>query len=57
MNFYPFLMQYYPILKEKCDGKETDECTFQKLYYHRLNTPQSEDILIFEDSEHPNYRL
>jgi prolyl oligopeptidase len=28
----------------------------QRLYYHRLGTPQSEDALIYYDAEHPDYR-
>jgi len=28
---------------------------FQKLYFHRLGTPQSEDVLVYEDREHPDW--
>ncbi|MCA9663376.1 MAG: S9 family peptidase, partial [Myxococcales bacterium] len=29
--------------------------TSQKLYYHRLGTPQAEDVLIFESPDHPKW--
>ncbi|KAF5294772.1 hypothetical protein FQA39_LY00256 [Lamprigera yunnana] len=32
----------------KTDGSETDTSTNQKLYYHRLGSPQSEDIVVVE---------
>lgn len=28
---------------------------FQKLYFHRIGTPQSEDVLIYERKDHPNW--
>ncbi|OTF82859.1 prolyl oligopeptidase-like protein [Euroglyphus maynei] len=30
---------------------------YSKLYYHRLNQPQSADTLIYETPEHPRYRF
>ena len=41
-------------------SKPTDEATkfsasteFQKVFYHKIGTPQSSDILIYEDKDHP----
>ena len=28
-----------------------------KLYYHRINTPQSDDVLVFDTPEHPKYLI
>ncbi len=28
---------------------------FQKIYYHKIGTDQSEDLLIYEDPKHPNW--
>ncbi len=28
---------------------------FQKLYYHKIGTPQSADVLVIEDKNHPQY--
>ncbi|XP_017493295.1 PREDICTED: prolyl endopeptidase-like, partial [Rhagoletis zephyria] len=39
------------------DGTETTECTYQKLYYHRIGTPQTEDVLVYERPDEPNYRF
>ncbi|KAF9201450.1 hypothetical protein BGZ49_008304 [Haplosporangium sp. Z 27] len=36
-------------------GTETDTNEFQKVYYHRVGTCQSEDILVFHEPEHPKY--
>jgi prolyl oligopeptidase len=36
-------------------GTETDKVSQQKVYFHRLGTPQSEDLLIYEDASNPSY--
>ncbi|KZV88821.1 hypothetical protein EXIGLDRAFT_741088 [Exidia glandulosa HHB12029] len=41
---------------EDVAGTETEEDKWSKVYYHRVGTPQSEDILVVEDSENP-YRF
>ncbi|XP_065335727.1 prolyl endopeptidase-like [Cloeon dipterum] len=38
----------YPEQQGKSDGSETESPMCQKLFYHRLNTPQSEDVLVAE---------
>jgi prolyl oligopeptidase len=38
-----------PTEGDKLKGKNV----YHKVYYHKLGTPQSEDVLIFEDKEHP----
>ncbi|CAG8734047.1 6066_t:CDS:10, partial [Racocetra persica] len=42
---------------EKSDdkGTETDSNHNQMLYYHKLGTPQSDDILIYKDPSNPEY--
>jgi prolyl oligopeptidase len=46
-NRYP-----QPESKKKMAGKNA----FQKIYFHKVGTPQSEDKLIYEDNEHPQRR-
>ena len=43
---------YYARFDEpKAGGELSAQNTFQKIYYHKLGTPQSEDVLIFEDTQ------
>lgn len=45
---------YYSRYDEPVAGKEfSNQNQFQKVYYHKLGTPQSADELVYEDKEHP----
>ena len=45
---------YYNRYPTPPEGKKmTTKNEFQKVYYHKIGTPQSEDQLIYEDNEHP----
>ncbi|HEY9342220.1 MAG TPA: prolyl oligopeptidase family serine peptidase [Hanamia sp.] len=46
-----FYYSRYPVPDEK--NKLTTQNQFHKVYYHKLGTPQSEDLLIYEDKDHP----
>nr|CAD7456437.1 unnamed protein product [Timema tahoe] len=47
----------YPDSILKADGTETEAVHDQKIYYHRLKTDQSEDIMVCEFPEFPRWRL
>ena len=49
---------YYSKYPTPEKGKElTVKAEFGKLYYHKLGTPQTDDALIMEDTEHKNRRF
>ncbi|XP_071951360.1 prolyl endopeptidase-like [Antedon mediterranea] len=45
----------YPSQEGKSDGTETTSNVFQKLFYHVLGTPQSDDILCAEFPDHAKW--
>lgn len=47
----------YPEQKGVTDGSETQGSRDQKLCYHRVGTPQSEDVLVVEFPEEPLWRM
>ena len=47
---------YYSRYDEPKAGEELKQkVEFQKLYYHKLGTPQSDDKLVMEDKQNPKY--
>ena len=47
---------YYSRYPEPEKGKElTAKNEFQKVYYHEVGTPQSDDRLVYEDVDHPTF--
>ncbi|MEO7834881.1 MAG: prolyl oligopeptidase family serine peptidase, partial [Ginsengibacter sp.] len=46
-----FFYSRYPAPDET--NKLTTQNQFHKIYYHKIGTPQNEDILTYEDKEHP----
>ncbi|PVD32016.1 hypothetical protein C0Q70_07442 [Pomacea canaliculata] len=47
----------YPEQEGKADGTETTTNLHQKVYYHRLGTNQSEDVLVAEAPDHPKWMI
>ncbi|XP_049873327.1 prolyl endopeptidase isoform X2 [Pectinophora gossypiella] len=47
----------YPEQTGKTDGSETEVNRDQKLCFHRLDTPQSEDVIVVEFPEEPLWRI
>jgi prolyl oligopeptidase len=47
---------FYGRFDEPADGDEFQSLTFnQKLYYHRVGTPQSDDVLVYRRTDHPDW--
>jgi prolyl oligopeptidase len=46
-----FYYSRYPV--PDATTKLSRQNQFHKVYYHRIGTPQSQDILVYEDNEHP----
>ena len=45
---------YYSRYPEPEKGKElSSKNEFQTVYFHKVGTPQSEDVLVYEDKENP----
>lgn len=46
-----FYYSRYPV--PDATTKLSRQNQFHKVYYHRIGTPQSQDVLVYEDNEHP----
>ena len=49
-----FLLQKYPT-SLNADGTATEKHEFHSLYFHKLGTDASEDFLVFERRDDPNW--
>jgi len=52
-----FYARYPQVNKGKSEGTETEKVTNHKLYYHRVGTPQVEDVLVAEFEDKPTYLI
>ncbi|XP_054722190.1 prolyl endopeptidase-like [Uloborus diversus] len=52
-----FFYSCFPKVEGKADGTETTANQYHKLYYHRLNTSQADDVLCMEFPDEPNWRV
>lgn len=52
-----FFYGCYPNKNGRSDGSETDKNEHQKLYYHRVESAQLEDVLVAEFLDEPSWRF
>ena len=53
-----FFYSRYPELKEGADkGAETDTALNCAVYYHKIGTPQSADVKVIDNPEHPKWTI
>lgn len=57
LMFDAFDPQRYIDHEGLADGTETVSNENQKLFYHRVGNPQSEDVLVVEFPDHPKWRM
>lgn len=49
----PPILQYYDNYTGSGEGSDTGKPEYQRVYYHKLNTEQTEDIKIFGFDDKP----
>lgn len=53
-SWAPDSQGFYYSAYDKPDGSVySSQNQYQKIYYHKVGTPQSADVLVYEDKEHP----
>lgn len=50
-----FQIQKYPDHKSALEGSSTEKHEYHSLYFHKLGTPQSDDVLVADFRSHPEY--
>ncbi|XP_015792125.1 prolyl endopeptidase isoform X2 [Tetranychus urticae] len=50
-----FFYSRYPKLADTFDGSENVKCVDHKMYYHKVGTPQENDVLVVEFPEYPEW--
>lgn len=52
-----FLLQKYPEHKGAVEGSCAEKHEYHSLYFHKMGTPQSEDVLVADFRSHPEYMV